>query len=101
MKLRFEPPKSLAGQMADAIYILPFDIGADGQACDGWLTVTENSIGVFTGGQLLRALPLEGLKEIKVSPFIGCRLLEGTWEDGTNALCRFTQARLRYFAELA
>ncbi len=101
MKLRFEPPGSLAGQMAGAIYVLPFDIGADGQACEGWLAVTEQSIRVFTGGGLLRTLPMEGLKEIKVSPFIGCGLLEGVWADGAQAICRFTQGRLRYFAELA
>lgn len=101
MNLRFDPPKELAAEVKGAIYLLPFDIGGDGLPCDGWLAVDAQAVSVYCGGALRRTLPLEGLKELKVSPFVGCGMLEGAWQDDTKAICRFTQSRLRHFAELA
>ncbi|MBR6740017.1 MAG: ABC transporter ATP-binding protein [Clostridia bacterium] len=101
MRLRFAPPPALEQQLADAVYIVPIDMGFDGEAAEGVVVITkENKLETYENDRLVQSLDAKSLEDIRINLAVGCASMTAV-SDGTSVMiARFTSRHVERLAEL-
>ncbi len=102
MKLIFCLPEAIAGQLdGDVVFSLPFDLDFFGEAIDGFLVVTEQSVFVFRDGQLYRRFALSTCRHFQVEHNMGSGSFFLEADGEAQNLCCFTERYFLRYAELS
>lgn len=101
MLLRYDPPEALREELANAVYIIPFDMDYEGNSADCWCAVDEEKVRTYVNGELAREYQTAKLSELIVHLSVGAAELYAE-EDGQPALIAyFSRRHSDRFAELA
>jgi ATP-binding cassette subfamily B protein len=102
MRLLFDPPPQLKEELADATYIVPFDLDPDGNPAEGILAVQQGTVKTYVNHKLIHSVPIDKLADVKIHLGIGCAELASVGDDDKEPylLARFTQTHTERMAEL-